>query len=390
MPALILPLVLGGSICLVAYAYVGYPLLIWMISRCCGRHATPPDRSERATPADVAVVIAALNEQDVIGERIENLLAADYPSDRLRMVVGSDGSVDATESIVQRWAKRHPTQVQLFDFQERRGKAAVLNDLLSRVEGDIVVFSDANTHFDKPAIARLARWFDDPTVGAVCGRLIMVDPESGRNVDGLYWKYETFLKRCEARLGALLGANGAIYAIRRDEYVPIADDTIIDDFTIPLLIKLRHGKHLIYDETAIAREDSAPDVGSEFRRRCRIGAGNFQALPRLWPLLLPRHGWTSFAFWSHKLLRWSCPLFMLTAFLANLALLRQPFFQGLFAAQLAFYLSALAGVWIPAGRGSFRVFRLATLFASVNLALGCGFVRYLRGGQRGTWQRTAR
>ena len=167
------------------------------------------------------------------------------------------------------------------------------------------------------ALANLARHFADATVGGVCGQLILQDPVTGQNVDGIYWKYENFLKKREADLGALLGVNGAIYAIRKELYREIPSNAIIDDFLIGMRIHERNRK-LAYDPTAIAYEETPETIHAEFQRRVRIGAGGFQSLVWLWKLLDPRRGWVAFCFFSHKLLRWACPFFMLAAFLAHL------------------------------------------------------------------------
>jgi cellulose synthase/poly-beta-1,6-N-acetylglucosamine synthase-like glycosyltransferase len=387
-----LELVFWISVGLVVLAYVGYPLAIYAASRLFGRRPTPPrDASNDGSNCpSVSVLVSALNEEKMIAERIENNLAQDYPADRLEIVVASDGSTDRTAGIVREFAERYPGRVRLVDYPVRRGKATVLNESIPALASEIVVLSDANTFFEPPAIRRLVRWFDDPQVGVVCGKLLLVDPRSGKNVDSLYWRYENFLKACEGRLGALLGSNGAIYGLRRERYVPIAGDTIIDDFMIPLLIRLRHGLRTVYDVESIANEETPPDVSAEFRRRSRIGAGGFQSLTRLWPLLSPTYGWTSFAFWSHKVLRWLCPAFMALALLSNLLLLDQPLYRWLLAAQVAFYLAAILGNFVPGNHLPARLLRLTTLFLSMNLALAVGFWRWIAGRQRGTWQRTAR
>lgn len=370
----------------VAYAYVGYPILIWAAARMFGRRPSASDIEDAELPT-ATLLIAAHNEADVIAARLENALALDYPAGKLEIVVASDGSRDATAAIVRSFADRG---VRLLDYQPNRGKAATLNAAWREVRGALVLLSDANTFIDRDAARRLARWFRDPTIGAVCGRLVLVDPASGKNVDGMYWRYETFLKLCEARLGALLGANGAIYAIRRAAYVPIPPETAIDDFVIPLLAKLEHGTRLHYDADAVAREDTPAQIGDEFKRRARIGAGGFQSLRVLWPLLNPRHGWLAFSFLSHKVLRWSCPFFLLGAALTNVALVGQPVYRVTLAGQAAFYAVAWLGARAP-GRGPLaRVMRLTTLFSSMNAALLVGFYRWLTGRQRGAWARTAR
>ena len=195
---------------LVLYNYAVYPVLIWGLSQRFGFMATgTPDDPEEWPP--VSLLIAAHNEQSVIEDRIRNALAMNYPRGRLEIVIGLDGCSDGTAAIVRRYADHG---VRVLEFAERRGKSAVLNAAIETLGGAIVLLSDANTEIDTNAVRQLVRWFRYPQVGVVCGRLILTDRRTGHNVDSLYWKYETFLKRCEGRLGALLGANGAIYAIR--------------------------------------------------------------------------------------------------------------------------------------------------------------------------------
>jgi cellulose synthase/poly-beta-1,6-N-acetylglucosamine synthase-like glycosyltransferase len=260
------------------------------------------------------------------------------------------------------------------------------------LRGEIVMLSDANTQVDAEAARKLVRWFRDPGVGAVCGRLVLADPQTGKNVDSLYWKYETFVKRCEGRLGALLGANGGIYALRKAVFTPIPEGTVLDDFVIPLLAKLRTGCSILYDGEAVAREETPPALGSEFRRRARIGAGGFQGIGLLWGLLHPRWGWTALAFASHKVLRWLGPFFLLGLLASNLVLApgADPFFQAALAAQVVFYLVSAVMAVVPARFHLVKPLRLATMFTGMNLALLVGFWKWLRGSQQGVWQRTAR
>lgn len=374
------------SLAVVAYAYLGYPLVIYAASRLFGRQRQPRELDAQQLPK-VSLLIAAYNESDMIAQRIENALAMDYPQDRFEIVVASDGSDDGTNQIVQRYAQQG---VVLLDFPERRGKSVVLNDAVNHLSGDVMMLSDANTMMDKQAARYLVRWFEEPQIGAVCGWLDLYDPETGRNADGIYWRYENFLKRCEGRLDAVLGANGAIYAMRRALFQPIPPDTLVDDFTIPLLAKLRTGCRIIYDKQALAVEETAPDIQLEFRRRARIGTGGFQAITRLWQLMHPRFGWTAFAFFSHKVLRWSSPFFLLAMLLSNLALCMVPLYQGLLLGQTGFYLLAAAGHFVPLPGWPGRILRLPALFTIVNLALLVGFFRWLRQPQSGVWVRTPR
>jgi cellulose synthase/poly-beta-1,6-N-acetylglucosamine synthase-like glycosyltransferase len=375
-----------ASAAAVAFAYAGYPALIWGLARCFGRRREVPAVADEDLPT-VSVLIAAYNEEAVIGDRLENALAADYPCDKLEIVVAADGCSDRTGEIVSRYAGRG---VRLLAYRNRRGKSAALNAAVPELKGDIILLSDANTHTDRDAVRKIVRWFRDPRAGVVCGRLVLTDPQTGANADSLYWKYETFLKKCEGRLGALLGSNGAIYAMRKVLYAPIPDGTIVDDFVIPLQAKLRSGCAIVYDSEAVAREETAPDVRSEFHRRSRIGAGGFQSIPLLWKLLDPRRGWVAFTFFGHKILRWFCPFFMLAMLLSNVLLWEEPFYRGALAAQLAFYLLSLAVAFVPGRVKSLKPLRLATMFTSMNAALLVGFWRWLLGLQKGAWKRTLR
>jgi cellulose synthase/poly-beta-1,6-N-acetylglucosamine synthase-like glycosyltransferase len=254
------------------------------------------------------------------------------------------------------------------------------------------MFSDANTRIDPVALRRLARWFADPTVGVVVGRLVLTDPATGRNADGLYWKYETYLKRCEGKLGALLGANGAIYAMRKACYQPLPKGTIIDDFVAPLLARLHSGCRIVYEPEAVAYEETSPDLGTEFQRRARIGAGGFQSIQILAPLLDPRQGIVAFAFLSHKVLRWLCPFFLLGMLTANLSLSvsGRGFYVGTMLGQLAFYAVSAAAGFLPPGIARWKLLRLSTMFTEMNAALLVGFCRWVSGTQGAAWRRTPR
>jgi cellulose synthase/poly-beta-1,6-N-acetylglucosamine synthase-like glycosyltransferase len=370
----------------VGYAYAVYPALIYCLSRCLGNRPSPPAINESDLPA-VSLLIAVHNEEAVIQRRIANALEQDYPKDRLQIIIASDGSDDRTVEI----AGCYHGRVHVLDYPIRRGKAATLNAAMQYLSGQIVLLSDANTSIEQGALRNLVRWFTDARIGAVCGRLILVDPAGGGNVDGLYWRYETFLKKCEGRLGALLGSNGAIYAIRRDALTPIPSGTIVDDFVIPLLARLRDGCSIIYDADAIGWEETPMQLRQEFRRRVRIGAGGFQAIAMLWKLLNPMRGWIAFTFFSHKVMRWLCPFFLCGA-LASAALLcgRDVFYRWALLGQVCFYAASLTIGLIPTQGRLFRPLRLATMFASMNAALLLGFFQWAGGIQNGVWRRTER
>jgi cellulose synthase/poly-beta-1,6-N-acetylglucosamine synthase-like glycosyltransferase len=376
----------AACLALVFYTYLGYPLLIWSLSGIFARRVVPPATDERDLPS-VSLLIAAYNEEAVIEERLENALRMDYPRDKLEIVISSDGSTDRTTEIVRYYADRN---ARLLDYACRRGKATVLNASIPELKGEIILFSDANTQIEAGALRKLVRWFEDPGVGVVCGEMILVDPHTGKNAESLYWKLEAFLKRCEGRLGALLGANGGIYALRRNCYTRIPDATVLDDLVIPLVAKLRTGCAILYDIEAVAWEETPPELLSEFRRRTRLGAGGYQSIGILCGLLDPRQGWTAFAFVSHKILRWLCPFFLLGLLASNLVLCARPFFQAMLLAQVGFYVLSWIMSVIPGRFGFLKPLRLTAMFTGINLAFLIGFRNWLRGTQQGVWQRTVR
>jgi cellulose synthase/poly-beta-1,6-N-acetylglucosamine synthase-like glycosyltransferase len=382
---LLAELIFWACLSLVVYVYAGYPALVWAASKLIGQDVTPP------APADVlpvvSIIVAAHNEESVIEERITNLLALDYPPDRVEILIASDGSTDRTGDIVRRFES---DRVRLLDFKVNRGKTAVLNDAFAQARGSIAILSDANTMHHPQAARLLVRWFNDSQVGIVCGRLVLSDPLGGENADGVYWRYETFLKRCESRLGALLGANGAIYAMRVALFRPLPPRIAVDDFVIPLLAHLHSGSRIVYDNDALAYEETPSAIRSEFSRRSRIGAGGFQSLSLLWPLANPRRGWMALSFVSHKLLRWICPFFLVGALVTSGWLVQHPLYLAACAGQLALYTVALAVYLWPALGSVHRLVRVPTLFAAMNLALLAGFFQWAARRQGGVWQRTER
>ena len=369
----------------VGYTYVGYPILVWCLGRVFGRRR--PAAADDGELPTVSLLVAARNEESIIAARVENALAMDYPADKLEVVVATDGCTDRTAEVVRRYAG---AGVRVMEYPVNRGKATVLNDAIPQLTGDIVLLSDANTVIERPALRRLVRWLRAPEVGAVCGRLVLTDPETGTNVDGLYWKYETFLKKCEGRLGALLGANGGIYAVRRSHFTPIPTDTTIDDLVLPLQARLRTGCRIVYADDAVAHEYTPPTIGAEFRRRSRYGASGFQCLGRLWWLLSPAHGWVSLTFLSHKVLRWACPFFLIGMLVTCALLAGQALYLGLLAGQAAFYLLSAVLPFVPPTFKALRPLRLASMFTGMNVALLVGFWRFVRGTQGGVWQPTVR
>ena len=395
MGALVLQVIALLSIGAVVYSYVLYPFVLAFVAsivqtlRDAGyvfRKRERRVRGDTELPL-VAVVISAFNEERHIQQRIDNLLALDYPPQLLRAYIGSDGSRDATGAILS--ACNDP-RIAAFVFEHNRGKANVLNDLVGRVKEPIVVFSDANTFFDRGALRKLVAHFSDPQVGGVSGELRLLGG-SGDNQDSLYWRLEQFLKFFEARIGGLLGANGAIYAIRRALWQPLAADTICDDFCVAMNVSAaRH--RLVYEPAAWAEEETPQDIGDEYGRRVRIGIGNFQALARHPEYLWGSSAGTAFAYVSHKVLRWVAPHLLIVGLLASAALaVQSPAWLAFALLQLLGYVAAAGLYRLSKGGHSLpATLRIPAFLFALNWAFLVASKRYLGGQYSGSWRRTSR
>jgi cellulose synthase/poly-beta-1,6-N-acetylglucosamine synthase-like glycosyltransferase len=328
----------------------------------------------------VTMLVAAYNEAAIIQEKIDNSLALDYPADRLRVVIASDGSSDATNTLVA--ACRDP-RIQLLAYTQRRGKIGTLNATIPALEDEIIVMSDANTMYAPDAVKKLVRHFTDARIGCVCGELILEAPDGGGSGEGLYWKYETLLKRMESRLGFLLGATGGIFALRKSLFRPLPPTTIVEDFVTAMKI-LENGHRVCYEPRARATEYTAPTVRDEMKRKSRIGAGGFQAIGMTAAMLNPLRGLPALGYWSHKVLRWFAPFLMLGALLTSAVLAAQPLYALALAAQLLSVAIGLQGL-LPRSL-DLRLVRPVRYFFLMNLALFIGFFRFLRGTQRVTWE----
>lgn len=382
---------------LVIYTYFLYPVVLIALSAlkqiasdiryvAHGRSRRTPQTPAAALPT-VAILVAAHNEEQHIVERMRNLLELDYPPERLRIYIGSDGSSDATNALVAQSAHE---RIVFRPFEERRGKPSVINDLAALAGEEILVFTDANTFFEPDAVRKLVRHFGDERIGCVCGELRLVAKAGTENPDNVYWRYERLLKFFEARLGALLGANGGVYALRRIHYRPIPADTIVDDFSISVNL-IERGYRCAYDPEAKAQEEIPPRIQDEFRRRVRIGIGNYQAWRRHAALMDPRRGAVALAFISHKCLRWLVPHCLILALASNAVLVaHHPLYAALMTGQVLFYLTAWFGHSLSRTRRMPGLLRLPVFFVSMNLALFFGFYRYFAGGFSGAWTRSAR
>jgi cellulose synthase/poly-beta-1,6-N-acetylglucosamine synthase-like glycosyltransferase len=371
---------------LVVYSYFIYPILIgvWAVI-----HPAKRARNESYQPS-VAMVLAAYNEESVIAEKIENFTALDYPQDKISLYIGSDGSSDKTNEIL---SACHIKNVHAMLYQERSGKAGVLNRLIQNVTADILVFSDANTIYEPGAIKKLVRHFADDKVGGVCGLLVLTSPNdnSGGKGERTYWAYENFIKRMEGAIKTVLGANGAIYALRRFLFHPLPESKMIsDDFYIPLKA-VEAGYDVVYDNTAKAHEKTSPTLEGEFTRKVRIGASNFNGLKEIKSLLHPGRGFVALALWSHKVIRWFVPFILLGLFFMNANLTRYAPYNFFFLVQLLFYSFAFVGHLLEKnGKSCPAVFRYPLYFVAMNAAIFVGFIKFVRGTQKAAWTRVER
>ncbi len=371
-----------GALALIIYVYFGYPLVLFAATR-----FRRPTRYNDTYQPMVSLIIAAYNEEKVIREKLENALALDYPAAKLEIVVASDGSADATDTIVQSYADRG---VVLRRVEPRGGKTRALNRVIPQTRGEILLLSDANTMYRPDAVRKLVRHFADPSVGAVSGDVRLVEAaDTHAHSEGLYYRYERWLQRLESEIGSIIGVDGAMYAVSRHCFRPPADHTVVDDFVISMTVA-RLGYRVLYEPQAVAIEESTSTSREEFRRKIRIVAGGIQAflqgqgVPR-WrqPLLL-------FCYVSHKLLRWALPFFLLLVFAMSLLLASSLFYRLLLWGQVLFYGGAAGYALNVLAFRKWRWGNISYYFCLVNIAALVGCCKGLFGMQVVTWQRTQR
>lgn len=363
------------AIAFLVYCFVGYPLLLAVVAQFFVRSPKRGKAGQSKELPVVTLIIAAYNEATVIQEKIDNTLALEYPKDKLEIIIFSDASTDATDEIIR--SNEHKG-VTLLRIEGRQGKTACQNEAVKHAQGEIVVFSDANSMYDAFAIQRIVESFADESVGCVCGELRYTNKD-GISKEGLYWKYERYLKRCESAIDSCLGANGAIYAVRSNVYVPLPVD-VPSDFVEPFMI-YRQGYRVVYQPDAFCVEESNTNT-KELRRKRRIIARALQGMRCVYDFLNPfRYGWYSFSFWSHKILRWVSPLFMIGLFVSSAFLIAEPFFFVLFIAQCLFYIAALVGFFVQQS----NVFAIPYYIGVIQLASFLALIDYLCGKKKIVW-----
>ncbi len=384
------------AVLFVVYVYAGYPLVLALFARL---HPSPPEWPV-ATPA-VTLLIAAYNEERVISAKLENCLRLDYPPECLQILVAADGSDDQTVEIVRSFADRG---IELSYQPERAGKMSAINRAIPSARHDIVVFSDANNLYRTDTLRALVQPFSDPSVGVVTGQKTMLEAEDHLSqADGLYWRYESFVKQQETLLGCCAGVSGEVLAIRKVLFVPPPAAVINDDLYIALDI-IKRGYRVVYVAQAVSSERVSSNERDEIIRRRRIMAGQFQLMamsPNLLPFRRPRIVWQIV---SHKLLRPLVPLGMLCALVANLLALFHvgtsgkpawfvldfPYNWIFFGLQLLFYLVALSGTrsTMPGLIG--KILYLPTYLLNSNVAALQGLYGYLTHQQTVVWKKALR
>ena len=361
---------------IIGYTYIGYPLLLWLLAR-----VSPLEVAAAPIMPDVTVVIAAMNEEKNIGDRLDNILSQEYSPERFEIIVVSDGSTDRTDEIVQSYKERNVTLLKL---ESRQGKAIALNEGINSASGEIIVFTDARQCFAPGAILQLAANFADSSVGCVSGELMFFDNNSGIQAEmGGYWRFEKWIRSNESRSGSVVGATGSIYAIRKALYQPLPSGTILDDVLTPLNVVMQ-GYRCIFDGGAIVYDIISETVNQEWRRKVRTLAGNWQLLSLRPALLLPSLNPILWRLISHKLLRLVVPFALVILFCSG-ATLPHPFYRSATIAQLFIYLFALTGYLLPLSR-NLRLINISYFFAVMNIAALCGFWHWLTGNCGSIWQ----
>jgi cellulose synthase/poly-beta-1,6-N-acetylglucosamine synthase-like glycosyltransferase len=354
-------------ILLVVYAYLGYPLVLWFISRYRGR----PILRKLGAPT-VSILVSVRNEEQTLPAKLDNLRRLDYPKNRVQIIVVSDGSTDSTLRIL----KEHDDMLQLIVFEAARGKAAALNEAAKWATGEILVFTDARQMVDSNAVSELTACFADPEVGGVSGELMLEgDSDSRSNAVGTYWKIEKLVRRLESESGSVIGATGALYAMRRSLYKEIPSAMILDDVVIPMNI-IRQGNRVIFQASAIARDRLFTERGKEFSRKVRTMTGNFQIL-WLEPWLLTPANPVLWRYVSHKLLRLFCPWLLILMPIAS-RISVGPIYRVAFTMQIAFYCVAVFGTLFPFAR-RLRLVAVASTFVMLNAAAALAFYNFITG-----------
>ncbi len=380
----------------VFYAYIGYGILLFVVVRVRRILGLAKKRVfDSAYEPEVTLFIAAYNEKDFVAEKVKNSLELEYPREKLHIVWVTDGSDDGTPDLLRQYK-----EVEVHHLPQRSGKIGAMNRGMKLVETPVVVFCDANTMLGKESIRRIVNLFSNPQVGCVSGekRIFGKEKEAAAGAgEGLYWKYESQLKKWDAELYSVVGAAGELFAIRTELYQEVEKDTLLDDFIISLRVAMK-GYTIQYDPEAYAIETASANVKEELKRKIRISAGGIQSVVRLWSLLnIFKYGTLSFQYISHRVLRWTLApislLFLIPAgavLAINEGILDLGFYSILFWLQLLFYFSAIFGWYLENKSIRIKLLFVPYYFFIMNLSVFLGLKRYLKGSQSVNWERAKR
>ncbi len=375
---------------LLFYSYLGYGMVLWLltkIKRAITNHAADV---ETTYLPELTLVVAAYNEEDCIEEKIQNCLELDYPKDKMHMLFVTDGSTDRTVDIIARYP-----QIQLEHKDQRAGKIAAVSRVMPLVKTPVTVFCDANTTLNDQAIKRLVRHFADEKVGAVAGekRIAQDGKDDASSAgEGIYWKYESFLKSMDSELHTVVGAAGELFAIRTELYEPPSTDTLIEDFVITMNIAYQ-GYRVVYEKEAFALESGSSNLSEEIKRKVRIAAGGLQAIYRLRYLLVPTDPMLTFQYVSHRVLRWTlAPLALLGVLITSIHLTIAGDTLGttLLLCQVLFYTVAAIGYMIEQRSISIKILYVPLYFTMMNLCVFIGLWRLYTGSQSVVWDKAKR
>lgn len=394
---LVLEILFWALFASVFYAYLGYGLVLFILVKI-KKLVNPyqPKMTDDFEP-DVTLFVAAYNEKDYVDAKVQNGFEMDYPREKIYQLWVTDGSDDGTPDALQKYTAQG---VSVYHKAERGGKIGAMNRGIAFVKTPIVIFSDGNTMLGKESIKRIVHLFADPEVGCVSGekRIYNKEKDAAAGTEGIYWKYESKLKKWDAELYSVVGAAGELFAIRTELFEEVERDTLLDDFMISLRIAMK-GYTIQYDPEAYAIETSSADVKEELKRKIRIAAGGIQSIIRLLPLLnIFKYKTLSFQYISHRVLRWTiAPLALPLLLLINFAMAWQSGFSNfsnlyvwLFYGQLLFYMLGLIGWYLENRAIKVKLVFVPYYFLMMNMAVILGMKRYIKGSQSVNWERAKR
>ncbi len=388
---MILEILFWASIALLFHSYVLFPFILRMLAVKKTGNMICYGNEQEYLPR-VSVIMSVYNEEAVIIKKIRSIFDTGYPLDKIELIIGSDGSDDRTGRIIELYARKNGS-IRYFLYESRRGKGSVINDLAEKATGAILILTDAKAIFTEGTIYRLVRHFKNNDTGIV-GANIKSTRESISGIsiqERSFMSREIRLKEMEGRIwGATVGVYGACYAIRKELYSPVPDNFSVDDFYMTMHVICR-GKQAIMETGAVCYEEVPDDIRSEFHRKVRISAGNFQNMARFGNCLWPPFGGVAFSFLSHKVIRWLGPFIILLILLLNIFLLGQGrFYQVSFFVQLFIMFLPLADLFMRKIGIHVIILRFITHFYYMNLALLKGFIKYARKEKTHVWQPTRR